>query len=170
MRKSIVVFKGHKFISRTIVITAMSGVAATLLMGETTHSAVHFNPNSLMQDYIRASHIESQWVHQYTAHCKTDPPFLCELRRNPEPLECTDHRWLSLMKAQHRASSSDTSSVSHSCALKLVSGCCPVGRQWLLLPICQGSLGWWVGNRQPKLLSVFTHYWPKCKTTCWNAG
>jgi ATP-dependent DNA helicase PIF1 len=32
---------GHRFTSRTIVVTAMSGVAATILRGETTHSAVH---------------------------------------------------------------------------------------------------------------------------------
>ena len=32
-----------KFTSNTIVVTAMSGVAATLLMGETTHSALYLN-------------------------------------------------------------------------------------------------------------------------------
>jgi hypothetical protein len=34
---------GHPFTSRTIVVTAMSGVAATLLHGETTHSALGLN-------------------------------------------------------------------------------------------------------------------------------
>jgi hypothetical protein len=33
----------YQFTSRTIVVTAMSGIAATLLMGETTHSAVYLN-------------------------------------------------------------------------------------------------------------------------------
>lgn len=33
----------HPFTSRTIVVTAMSGVAATLILGETTHSAVYMN-------------------------------------------------------------------------------------------------------------------------------
>lgn len=32
-----------EFTSRTIVVTAMTGVAATILMGETTHSAVYLN-------------------------------------------------------------------------------------------------------------------------------
>ena len=31
------------FTSRTIVITALSGVAATLILGETTHSALYLN-------------------------------------------------------------------------------------------------------------------------------
>ena len=34
---------GHPFTSRTIVVTAMSGVAATLIHGETTHSAIGLN-------------------------------------------------------------------------------------------------------------------------------
>ena len=34
---------GHPFTSRTIVVTAMSGVAATLLHGETTHGALSLN-------------------------------------------------------------------------------------------------------------------------------
>ena len=34
-------FENYKFTSRTIVVTAMTGVAATLLGGETTHSALH---------------------------------------------------------------------------------------------------------------------------------
>jgi hypothetical protein len=33
----------YQFTSRTIVVTAMTGVAATILLGETTHSAVHLN-------------------------------------------------------------------------------------------------------------------------------
>ena len=33
----------YTFNSRTIVVTAMLGVAATLLLGETTHSAVYLN-------------------------------------------------------------------------------------------------------------------------------
>jgi hypothetical protein len=34
---------GHVFTSRTIIVTAMSGVAATLILGETTHRAVYLN-------------------------------------------------------------------------------------------------------------------------------
>ena len=37
---------GHKFTSRTIIVTAMSGVAATLLNGETTHSVLGLNRDS----------------------------------------------------------------------------------------------------------------------------
>ena len=33
----------YEFTSRTIIVTAMTGVAATLLLGETTHSAVYLN-------------------------------------------------------------------------------------------------------------------------------
>ena len=35
--------KDYEFNSRTIVVTAMTGVAATLLLGETTHSALYLN-------------------------------------------------------------------------------------------------------------------------------
>ena len=41
---------GHRFTARTIVITAMSGVAATLLHGETTHGAVGLNRGSVTND------------------------------------------------------------------------------------------------------------------------
>ena len=37
------------FSSRTIVVTAMSGVAATLLLGETTHSAVYLNKKTALE-------------------------------------------------------------------------------------------------------------------------
>jgi hypothetical protein len=43
----------HQFTSRTIVVSAMSGVAATLLRGETTHSALGLNrrePDAEMMD------------------------------------------------------------------------------------------------------------------------
>ena len=45
---------GHTYTPRTIVITAMSGVAATLIHGETTHSAVKMNSSasSIPQKYI----------------------------------------------------------------------------------------------------------------------
>lgn len=45
---------GHTYTPRTIVITAMSGVAATLIHGETTHSAIKMNssPSSIPQKYI----------------------------------------------------------------------------------------------------------------------
>ena len=33
----------YEFTSRTIIVTAMTGVAATILLGETTHSAVYLN-------------------------------------------------------------------------------------------------------------------------------
>lgn len=47
---------GHEFTSRTIVLTAMSGVAATLLHGETAHMALGMNkkkplPNWMKEDY-----------------------------------------------------------------------------------------------------------------------
>ena len=38
---------GHKFTSRTIIVTAMSGVEATLLIGETTHSVLGLNRDSV---------------------------------------------------------------------------------------------------------------------------
>lgn len=45
---------GHTYTARTIVISAMSGVAATLIHGETTHSAVKMNSNpaTIPQQYI----------------------------------------------------------------------------------------------------------------------
>ena len=39
----------YTFTSRTIVVTAMSGVAATLLLGETTHKAVHLNRKKCLE-------------------------------------------------------------------------------------------------------------------------
>jgi hypothetical protein len=44
----------HPFTKRTIVITAMSGVAATLLNGETTHSALGLNKAKIDNDQIEA--------------------------------------------------------------------------------------------------------------------
>jgi len=44
----------HPFTARTIVVTAMSGVAATLLHGETTHSALGLNKDRLSEDEIEA--------------------------------------------------------------------------------------------------------------------
>lgn len=41
---------GHPFTKRTIVITAMSGVAATLLKGETTHLALGMNKETIPED------------------------------------------------------------------------------------------------------------------------
>ena len=41
--------ENYKFTSRTIVVTAMTGVAATLLLGETTHSAVYLNQKRRME-------------------------------------------------------------------------------------------------------------------------
>ena len=43
---------GHVFTNRTIIVTAMSGVAATLLHGETTHSVVGLNRTRLPQEMI----------------------------------------------------------------------------------------------------------------------
>ena len=36
-------FDNYEFNSRTIVLTTMTGVAATILLGETTHAAVYLN-------------------------------------------------------------------------------------------------------------------------------
>ena len=41
---------GHKFTSHAIVVTAMSGVAATLLAGEATHKVHGLNCNSTVQN------------------------------------------------------------------------------------------------------------------------
>ena len=41
---------GHKFTNRTIIVTAMSGVAATLLGGETTHSVLGLNRDSVQNE------------------------------------------------------------------------------------------------------------------------
>ena len=41
---------GHKFTSRTIVVTAMSGVAATLLGGETTHKVLGLNRDTVQNE------------------------------------------------------------------------------------------------------------------------
>lgn len=43
---------GHKFTDHTIMITAMSGVAATLLNGETTHSVMGLNCSKLPQEMV----------------------------------------------------------------------------------------------------------------------
>lgn len=43
---------GHPFTNRTIIITAMSGVAATLLNGETTHSVLGLNRDSIQSEEI----------------------------------------------------------------------------------------------------------------------
>ncbi len=45
---------GHPFTSRTIIITAMSGVAATLLHGETTHSVIGLNRTNVQEEEIEA--------------------------------------------------------------------------------------------------------------------
>ena len=45
--------------ANTVVVTAMSGVAATLLMGETTHSALQLNKKSRMVDHESVE----KWVH-----------------------------------------------------------------------------------------------------------
>ena len=41
---------GHKFTSRTIIVTAMSGVAATLLGGETTHKVLGLNRDTVQNE------------------------------------------------------------------------------------------------------------------------
>ena len=43
---------GHPFTNRTILVTAMSGVAATLLHGETTHSVMGLNKSKITNDMI----------------------------------------------------------------------------------------------------------------------
>ena len=43
---------GHKFTSRTIVVTAMSGVAATLLGSETTHSVLGLNRDTIQNEEV----------------------------------------------------------------------------------------------------------------------
>ena len=43
----------HPFDRRTITVTAMSGVAATLLQGETTHMALGLNRSKISQDHIQ---------------------------------------------------------------------------------------------------------------------
>jgi cytidylate kinase len=45
---------GHPYTTRTIIITAMSGVAATLLHGETTHSVIGLNREKITEDEIDA--------------------------------------------------------------------------------------------------------------------
>jgi len=47
----------YKFDRRTIVMTALSGVAATLINGETVHSAAHFQTGSITTEHI------SSWKH-----------------------------------------------------------------------------------------------------------
>ena len=44
----------HPFTKRTIVITAMSGVAATLINGETTHSVLGLNRDTIQEEEIEA--------------------------------------------------------------------------------------------------------------------
>ena len=41
---------GHSYTNRTIIVTAMSGVAATLLSGETTHSVLGLNRDSVQNE------------------------------------------------------------------------------------------------------------------------
>jgi hypothetical protein len=45
---------GHLFRIRTIVVTAMSGVAATLIHGETTHMSMSLNRTSVTQEMVEA--------------------------------------------------------------------------------------------------------------------
>ncbi len=45
---------GHPFTIRTIVVTAMSGVAATLIHGETTHMSMGLNRNAVTPEMIEA--------------------------------------------------------------------------------------------------------------------
>jgi hypothetical protein len=45
---------GHPFTVRTIVVTAMSGVAATLIHGETTHMSMGLNRSSITPEMIEA--------------------------------------------------------------------------------------------------------------------
>ena len=40
---------GQTFSSRTVIVSAMSGVAATLIMGETTHSSAHLNKRTYFE-------------------------------------------------------------------------------------------------------------------------
>jgi len=47
---------GHEFTRRTIIITAMSGVAATLINGETTHSALGLNRKTIDEE------MKEQWI------------------------------------------------------------------------------------------------------------
>ena len=46
--------ENYEFNSRTIILTAMTGVAATILLGETTHLAVYLN----QQKPIQAEQVE----------------------------------------------------------------------------------------------------------------
>jgi ribose 1,5-bisphosphokinase PhnN len=41
-------FSNYEFTKRTIVVTAMTGVAATILLGETTHSALYLNQKKIL--------------------------------------------------------------------------------------------------------------------------
>jgi hypothetical protein len=43
---------GHPFTNRTIIFTAMSGVAATLINGETTHSVLGLNRSKIQQEEV----------------------------------------------------------------------------------------------------------------------
>jgi hypothetical protein len=43
-----------EFTLRTIVVSAMTGIAATLLLGETTHSGVYLNHKSIKSEHIKA--------------------------------------------------------------------------------------------------------------------
>ena len=45
-------YKNNSFTSQTIVITALSGVAATLILGETTHSALYLNNKQITPEQI----------------------------------------------------------------------------------------------------------------------
>ena len=44
----------YTFTSRTIIVTAMTGVAATILLGDTTHSAVYLNRKQIKAEQIEA--------------------------------------------------------------------------------------------------------------------
>ena len=45
-------YKNFAVTSRTFVITALSGVAATLILGETTHSALYLNHKTITQHIL----------------------------------------------------------------------------------------------------------------------
>ena len=47
-------YENFAFTYRTIVVTALSGVAATLILGETTHSALYLNHKTITPEHIES--------------------------------------------------------------------------------------------------------------------
>ena len=75
----------YTFTSRTIIVTAMTGVAATILLGDTTHSAVYLNQKEIKAEQIEAwKETRLLIIDEISFACKQD---FAKLHRNLRQLK-----------------------------------------------------------------------------------